>query len=304
MDPVLPSPGDVIDGCYELELLAAQGGMGTVWRARDVLLGATVALKIVDCTHPGVRARFRSEAAALSMLSHDAIVRYAGHGSSRARPGCSWIVTEWIEGESLAERLARGPLALDETVALALRLSEGLGAVHARGMAHRDVKPGNVMLPAGRLDEAKLVDFGIACGHWGDVAEDGVVMGTAGYMAPERACSRGEVDARCDVYSLGCLLFECLTGRSAFAVDDDSGWSAVMQLDEAPRVSELVAGVPPELDELVARMLSAVPEERPADGNAVHAWLRALSAAVPMITGASRPRSSPSRAPEALASCA
>src|SRR3954454_23103653 len=124
---------------------------------------------------------------------------------------------EWLEGEGLKGRLQREPPTMSEAVTLATRVAEALGAAHARGVVHRDLKPSNLFLPGGRVDQVKVLDFGIAH-RKGRTAltRTGTTIGTLGYMAPEQARSGGVIDARADVFALGCVLFQCLTGTPAF----------------------------------------------------------------------------------------
>jgi serine/threonine protein kinase len=200
---------------FEIESVAGTGAMGTVYRARDLESPArtTVALKVVRGAF--ANARFEREAMLLEQIEGEGIVRYVAHGRIDAES--MYLAMEWLEGEGLDARLARGPLAIGECIALGRRLARALGIAHARGVVHRDVKPSNVILRGGLAAEATLVDFGIARapGALRAMTATGAVIGTPQYMAPEQA--RGEsLDGRADVFSLGCLLFECLSGRAAF----------------------------------------------------------------------------------------
>jgi tetratricopeptide (TPR) repeat protein len=264
-------PGDVLADRFEVERIAGQGGMGVVWRARDRRTGEPVALKV---TVPVELPRFEREVSLLAELRHPAIVRYVAHGESDGHP---WVAMEWLEGEDLDVRLSRGPLSLSESLALARRIAEGLAIVHARGLVHRDVKPSNVFLPEGRAEEAKLLDFGVARTLRTQLTRTGVAVGTPGYMAPEQARGRSDVDARADVFSLGCVLFECIAGVPAFAGEHLIAVLAKVLLEDARPLREL-ASVPREVDELVARMLAKDPDKRPPDGAAVAAALGALVA--------------------------
>ncbi len=257
---------------FELEHVAGEGGMGTVYRARDLRSKEVVALKVVRGEL--ANARFEREARVLADLEDEGIVGYVAHG--RIDEQSMFLAMEWIEGESLHARLARGPLSVGECIALGRRLARALGVAHARGVVHRDVKPSNVILRGGRAADAMLVDFGIARAN--DAARamtaTGAVLGTPQYMAPEQA--RGEkLDVRADVFSLGCVLFECLTGRAAFVGPHVVAVLAKILLEPAVRASTLRADVPALLDDLVASMLEKAPAARPSDGDAV---LRALAA--------------------------
>jgi len=266
--------GDVIAGRFALVSLAGRGGMGEVWRAEDAVDGATVALKMLTDVEAGDAARFAREARVLAQLSHSAIVRYLAHGAGDEG---AWLAMEWLEGEDLAKRLSHTPLTVAETLSIARRVSDALAVAHAHGVVHRDIKPGNVFLPEKRAHDAKLLDFGIARRRIHDETSTGTgaVLGTPGYMAPEQA--RGEVtlDARADVFSLGCVLFECLTGRAAFIGVHAIAILAKVLMEDAPRVRDLV-DVPVEIASLVDEMLSKDRDARPRDGSVLADRLRTI----------------------------
>jgi serine/threonine protein kinase len=208
------------------------GGMGVVYRARDRVLGRDVALKLVLPEHAGdtaARHRFLREARAAAVLTHPGIaaVYEAGEAASdeSGGPAPLYIAEELVEGETLAGRLRRGPVDIEEVLRVGMQMAEALGEAHARGIVHRDVKPSNLMVtPDGRL---KVLDFGLARRHVWDAepsASDaetlsrtapGLAVGTPAYMAPEQIA--GEVvDARADVYGAGAVLYELLAGRPPF----------------------------------------------------------------------------------------
>src|SRR5678816_4549583 len=184
---------------------------------------------------------------------------------------------EWVDGEILKTRLERGPLTLSEAVTLATRVAEALGAAHSRGIVHRDLKPSNLFLPGGRIDQVKVLDFGIAQ-HEGrtQLTQTGMMIGTPGYMAPEQARASGQIDARADVFALGCVLFQCLTGVPPFDGDSTAAILARILFEAAPRVSELWSDVPATVDALVAQMLAKEPALRPSDGANLVTALAAL----------------------------
>ncbi|MBN8233287.1 protein kinase [Corallococcus macrosporus] len=204
--------GDLLEGKWRLEELLGAGGMGQVYRALDVALERTVAIKLLHealCADPESVARFEREARAMARLEHPHITPIHAVGQERGRP---FIVMKHLEGMSLARYLKSvpGPLPVAEVLALARQVCAGLDFIHQRGCVHRDIKPGNVFLsPGGR---ATLLDFGILWEHRGEEAtRSGLRLGTPSYMAPEQA--RGEpVDGRADLYSLGLVLLEMLTG--------------------------------------------------------------------------------------------
>jgi eukaryotic-like serine/threonine-protein kinase len=268
--------GDLIAERFEVAGLARSGGMGDVYRAQDRLTGDQVAVKVLQGNRALDGARFTREAETLSNLRHPGIVRYVAHGATPS--GERYLVMEWLEGEELADRLDRGPLSIEHAVELARCVAESLAAAHARGVVHRDIKPGNLYLPGGEVGRCKILDFGIA--RFGRAAvtatATGMMMGTPGYMAPEQARGDPDLDARTDVFALGCVLFECLTGKAAFVGEHVMALLAKILLDETPRVRDLARGVPPQLDDLVSRMMSKEPDARPRDGAAVVAEIVAL----------------------------
>src|SRR4051812_32769824 len=152
-------PGALVSGRFEVEELAAEGGMGSVYRCLDRLSGQRVALKVQPGA-PGDLKRFEREAQLLAELRHPSVVRYVAHGLLDG--GQLYLAMEWLDGESLEARLARGPLSIGDAQRLAARLAEVLQAIHARGIVHRDLKPSNLFLPRGALEEVKLLDFGVA----------------------------------------------------------------------------------------------------------------------------------------------
>ena len=266
-------PGRVVAGRFVVEALAGQGGMGAVYRARDASTQRTVALKILG---PDANSgRVEQEARLLAELEHPAIVRYIAHGITEDRR--RFIAMEWLDGEDLGRALVRGPLTIDQTRTVARRVAEALVEAHARGVVHRDIKPANLFLPKGDFARLKVLDFGIARADAArpfdstavPLTKTGGVVGTVGYMSPEQACGRDPIDARTDVFALGCVLFECVTGRPAFSGANAVAVLAKVLLEEAPRTRHFEPIVPPELDELVARMLSKDPAQRPRDATAV-----------------------------------
>ncbi|WP_234023850.1 serine/threonine-protein kinase PknK [Sorangium cellulosum] len=253
--------------------------MGTVYRAHDRVAGAPVALKIVRLRTAIQAERFEREAALLASLVHPGIVRYIAHGSTP--DGDRYLAMEWLDGEDLAARLARRVLPAGEGIALARRAADALAFAHARGVVHRDIKPSNLFLPGGDPERVTLVDFGIAraSADAGRVTLTGGGVGTPGYMAPEQVDGRGAPDPRSDVFSLGCVLFECLTGYPAFASASPMAALGELLLKDAPRLRDFRSDLPAPLDQLVARMLSRVPDERPRDGAEVAAELDRIASA-------------------------
>jgi tetratricopeptide (TPR) repeat protein len=266
--------GHVFSERFVLEALAGRGGMGEVWRAKDLESGATVAFKILMHRSEDSISRFLREAELLAKLSHPVIVRHLAHG--KTPDDRYYLVMEWLEGEDLSKRLARGALSPRESVALVRQVAEALTLVHQRGIIHRDIKPHNIFLCAENA-VPRLLDFGIAGELAHPITQSGVMMGTPGYMAPEQA-ERGAraLNASADIFSLGCVFFECLTGQPAFMGRNFVAVLAKILLAEAPRVRSVRADISGALDALVARMLSQKPEKRPRDGEALCRMLDAL----------------------------
>jgi eukaryotic-like serine/threonine-protein kinase len=268
-------PGDVIAERFEIERLGVSGGMGAVYRAHDRQHGETVAVKTLYRKRAEDVERFVREAEVLAALSHPGIVRYIAHGSSAE--GELYLAMEWLDGEDLAARLLRGPLPAGESLALAAEVAGALAAAHARGVVHRDIKPSNVFLTGGAIEGVKILDFGVARlgaeARAGWSTRTGAMMGTPGYMAPEQARGDPLVDARADVFALGCVLFECLTGRAVFVGSHPMAVLAKILLEPPPRLRDLRPDLPRELDALLGRMLAMSPAVRPRDGAALLAEL-------------------------------
>ena len=257
--------GTSLGGRYRLIDELGRGGMARVWRAFDDVLGRLVAVKLLASSLTGDREfldRFRVEARAAAQLAHPNIAGVFDYGEwylpSGERMAC--IVMELLDGESLAARLRRGRLPWAEAVAAGTQVAQALAAAHRRGVVHRDVKPGNVVLTAAG---AKVLDFGIA-GMTGELAGTpaGGVMGTAPYVGPE-LLRGGEVTPAADVYGLGVLLFESLTG--ALPVAATGGGSAPRDAQPANPL-RAVAGLPAEVAAVVGECLAGRPERRPSSG--------------------------------------
>jgi tetratricopeptide (TPR) repeat protein len=272
--------GDLVAGRFRVERLAASGGMGRVYRAHDERTDTPVALKVMTGAGSVASERFEREVELLARLRHAAVVRYVDHGSVE---NDRFLAMEWLDGHDLATRLKHGPLSVAETIALARRVAGALAFAHERGVLHRDLKPANIFLVGGDLPEAKLVDFGVSRaiglrvdrtqGSDGPASATGVPVGTIGYMAPEQARGDRFLDARVDVFSLGCVVFECLAGRPPFVGEHPVAVLAKILLEEAPRLSAVaMQPVPGWLDALLADMLTRDPVRRPADGAALMRW--------------------------------
>jgi eukaryotic-like serine/threonine-protein kinase len=279
-----PLPATVVGNRFEIEAEGGRGGMATVYVARDLTTGARVALKILDVDNGVSGDRFRQEATLLAELRHPAIVRYIDHGASPS--GAPYLAMEWLEGETLEQRLAAGrpTLGLLPTLRLAERMLDALGFAHERGVIHRDLKPANLFLPGGSLEAVKLLDFGIA--RRGAIRRTGaqIAVGTPMYMSPEQARGEADLDARSDLFSLGAILVECLTGASPFQAETDLAVMVKICLEPLD-LPALCRGVPEPVLALLSDMLSKRREGRPASAAAaasrVSPILDGLAAAEP-----------------------
>jgi len=266
-------------GSFEVRSLIGIGGMGEVYRAHDSKLGRDVAIKVLPSSVARDADRlswFRREARLLASLNHPNIASIHGLEES---DGTFALVMEMVEGEDLAERLKRGPIPVDEAIAIARQVAEGLEAAHEKGIVHRDLKPANIKLT--KDGAVKILDFGLAkaydsespaadAGALSDsptisrrMTEAGAIVGTAAYMSPEQA--RGvPVDKRTDIWSFGLVLLEMLTGKAAFARDSTSDTLAAV-LRDAPPFERLPRETPPSIRRIVERCLERDPRQRLRD---------------------------------------
>jgi len=280
-------PADRLIGRYEIVGRLGEGGMGVVYKARDVTLGRMVALKFLPVhltRDAGARARLQSEARAASALDHRniGIVHEIGateppDGDPDADPdaGRLFIAMAYYEGENLADKIARAPLPVGEALDCAVQLVDGLAAAHGAGIVHRDIKPANLMITD--RGELKIVDFGIARSAGGNTPTcEGVRLGTVAYMSPEQA--RGApVDERTDLWSAGVVLYEMLTGVHPFRRDAEEAVLHAIRCDEPPPVESLRPDIPPVLARIVHRCLARDVDRRYADAASLLTDLRALA---------------------------
>src|SRR5262245_5222899 len=256
-------------GAYELRSVVGKGGMGEVYRARDTRLGRDVAIKVLSdafASDDGRRQRFKREARAISSLNHPHICSLFDVGS---QDGADYLVMELIEGESLDQRLLHGPLAPREALQRAIEIADALGVAHRVGIVHRDLKPANVMLT---VTGAKLLDFGVAMvsssslstsgvTETAPLTEEGSLVGTLTYMAPEQIEGR-DVDARTDIFALGALLYEMVTGKRAFDGHSRANViAAILKEDPLPLNGDTIAA-PFGLDRVVRKCLAKNPDAR------------------------------------------
>ncbi len=283
----------VLDDRYRLDRVLGRGGLGEVHQAHDLRTGQDVAVKLMlpamRALEPAVR-RFEREAQAGGFVQHPSLVDVIALG---AQPdGILYLVMELVRGEDLGKLIARGPVAPRRALALIRQVLSGLRHVHALGLIHRDLKPDNLMIETGPdgAERVRILDFGIVklLGHAEAVlgaaklTETGVVFGTPAYMAPEQALGR-PVDARADLYAMGVILFETLTGRPPFVAKDSH---AIMKMHVATPAPALIETGPgpwstPALEALVATALRKDPKLRFADAAAMIAALDAAAAKLP-----------------------
>jgi len=265
------SPGTAI-GPYEIVALLGAGGMGEVYRARDPRLGRDVAIKVLPASlaeDADRRERFEREARAASALNHPHICALYDIGRHQ---DTDYLVMELLDGESLEQRLTKGPLPLDQALRIAIDLADALSKAHRQGIVHRDLKPGNVMLTR---QGAKLLDFGLArvdappapgSGSFlptqqRALTQAGTVLGTFQYMAPEQL-EGGDADARTDIFAFGALVYEMITGRKAFEGKSQASLISAIMAGTPPPISSLNATTPPALDRVIRTCLAKDPDER------------------------------------------
>jgi len=289
-------------GPYEIVSLLGAGGMGEVYLARDTRLAREVAVKVLSphlAETPEARARFEREARAASSLNHPNICALYDVGR---QDDVDYLVLEKVDGETLAARLLRGPLATDQVLRFGIQIADALDRAHRSGLVHRDLKPGNIMLAK---SGAKLMDFGLAIlsSHSADdpslahtlspseaqpVTAKGTMVGTSQYMAPELLEGKA-ADARSDLWALGCVLYEMATGKRAFEGKSQASLISAILSSEPPRVSQLAPLAPPALDRLVLACLAKDPDERIQSAHDVMLQLRWIAEGGAPSSTAKRP---------------
>ncbi len=280
------APGSKL-GPYEVVAPLGAGGMGEVWRARDTRLDRSVALKVLPAhlsASAELRERLEREARTISNLSHPNICTLYDVGRHE---GLEFLVMEYLEGETLAQRLARGPLPTDQVLRVAIEIAGALDRAHKQGVVHRDLKPANIMLTK---SGAKLLDFGLAKlveresapfpsgvsslpTQRHDLTTEGTIIGTFQYMAPEQLEGK-EADSRTDIFGFGSVLYEMATGRKAFEAKSQASLIAAIISSEPPSVSSVQPMSPPAFDRLVRTCLAKDPDERWQSARDILAELR------------------------------
>jgi len=258
---------------FDLLAEAGAGGMGTVYMARQRSTGKIVALKVLG--KHACPVRFAREIDVLARLEHPNIVGYVDHGTTPA--GLTWLAMEWLDGTSLHELISSGPMSAKAAAQIVRDVARGLAAAHAAGVVHRDIKPSNVIVT--RDGVVKIVDFGVALSRERTIdalTRTGQVVGTPGYMAPEQARADKTIDARTDLFALGCLLYRCATGRRPFEGDDALALLHSVLTKTTPRIDN----VPDELDALCVELLAKEMDDRPKTAEGVLSRLDAILASM------------------------
>lgn len=302
-----PWIGKTLAGRYLVERPIGEGGMATVYRARHTLVDRPVAVKILSSrlmNDPSLRERFRREAKNAAALAHPNIIEIYDYGET---DGAVFLVMELLHGAALQTFVDQGPMDPGRVASLGLQIVQGLARAHDFDVIHRDLKPENIfVVQSGHGRETvKLLDFGIARStHDTRLTNAGEIFGTPQYMAPERITS---IDAgpAADLYAVGCILFEMLTGRLPFESQELTGFFIKHMQEPPPKPSELAPQCPRRLEELILKLLEKKPENRPVDAHAVIKELQALapkggSVPAPPIPTPSRPIAAPTLPPTTL----
>ncbi|MCI0614262.1 serine/threonine-protein kinase [bacterium] len=268
------SPGTVL-GAYEIISIAGSGGMGEVYRARDKRLDRTVAIKVLPShlsSNSNLKQRFEREAKAISNLNHPHICTLYDVGQ---QDGMEFLIMEYLDGETLADRLKKGAMPLEQALTLSMQIADALDKAHRAGIIHRDLKPGNIMITKSGV---KLLDFGLAkfqaagpdqivsglsalATQGKDLTAEGTILGTLQYMSPEQLEGK-DTDARTDIFALGSVMYEMLTGKRAFEGKSQASLiAAILEKDPVP-MNQIQPMTPPILDRIVRKCLEKDPDQR------------------------------------------
>jgi len=254
------SAGKTIAGKYKLLAELGRGGMGVVYKAKDTRLNRTVALKFLPAEltqDEKVKKRFIQEAQAAAALEHPNICTVYEVDEA---DGQTFISMSYIEGQSLKDKLESGPLTIDEAKDIAIQVAEGLKEAHKKGIVHRDIKPANIMIKDER--QAKITDFGLAKLSWGlNLTKPSTIMGTVAYMSPEQAKGE-EVDHRTDIWSLGAMLYEMLSGTQPFEKDREQALIYAILNDKPTPLSLLRSDIPTQIEQMIEKALAKKTSER------------------------------------------
>ncbi len=278
------NPGDIVDGKYRVVRLIGEGGMGAVFEGENTAISRRVAIKVLHA-HAALQEdtvmRFKREARAAGKIGNDHILEILDLGE--LPEGAHYMVMEFLDGEALSARIERGPLPPAEMVEIASQLLEGLAAAHQAGIIHRDLKPDNIFIlkeKAGRTDFVKIIDFGISKFHHGvedgemHMTQTGTLMGTPFYMSPEQAKGSMELDHRVDIYAVGVILYECLSGRVPYDANNFNELILKLAFQPAPPITNFVPDIDPKLAEIVHKALAHNRDERYNSCEALQADLK------------------------------
>lgn len=264
-------PGQLVDGKYRVERLLGKGGMGAVFEGYHTLVDRRVAIKVLlpsTNSSGNAAARFEREVRATGRIGNDHILEVYDVGA--LPDGSRYMVSEFLDGETLADRLGRGPLQPKATAELTLQLLEGLGAAHEKGIVHRDLKPENLFLvkrKADRADFLKIIDFGISKFQLDDLSElsmtaTGTVLGTPYYLSPEQARGQSDIDHRSDLYAVGVIIYESVTGRVPFNAENFNDLLFKIALESPRPLAAVIPQIDPVFSAIVERAMSRRREDR------------------------------------------
>jgi serine/threonine protein kinase len=261
--------GRILEGKYALSQVIGEGGMGVVYLAKHLLIGRNLAVKILFpdiATHPEIVERFYNEARTAASIGHDHIIEITDMGTFEKSP---FIVMEFLEGQSLTQYMKDRVLAVEDAVGILVQVLDALNAVHSKGVIHRDLKPDNIFLicKGGRSDFVKLLDFGISKLKTPEaqnlaLTRTGTILGTPYYMAPEQAAGRKDQDHRIDIYAVGVILYEMLSGQLPFLGDNYNALIAAILTEEPARPSAHNPSLPQEIENIIMTAISKQPHLR------------------------------------------